>query len=218
VDGYGAYRALPEEMIVCGCFAHARRYFTDALAALSGRPEEDRKKTIAGQGKAYGDQLFALEREWSELDAVSRQKKRQEQAKPILDEMFQWKEGLRIRAKSKVGEALTYLNNQWEYLCRFLEDGRIELSNNRAERSIKPFVIGRKNFLFANTPRGARTSAILYSIMETAKENGLDPYLYLTYIFKESTYLDLSKDDNLNKLLPASRIIQQNCSTQCACV
>ena len=81
--------------------------------------------------------------------------------------------------KSTLGKALHYLKTQWPYLIRYLEDGRLEISNNLAERSIKPFVIGRKNFLFANTPKGAQSSAVIYSLMEIAKENGLDPYKYL---------------------------------------
>ena len=77
---------------------------------------------------------------------------------------------------------MTYLENQKAYLMNYLKDGRLEIDNNRAERSIKPFVIGRKNFLFANTPRGAQSSAIIYSLVETAKENRLDPFKYLVYL------------------------------------
>ncbi|EGO62672.1 IS66 family transposase, partial [Acetonema longum] len=87
---------------------------------------------------------------------------------------------------SGFGRAVHYTLEQWPYLERYLWDGNLEISNNRAERSIKPFVIDRKNFLFANTPRGAKASAIVFSIIETAKENGLHPYKYLTYIFKNA--------------------------------
>lgn len=79
---------------------------------------------------------------------------------------------------------MKYTLDQWAYLIRYLEDGDLEISNNRAENSIRPFVIGRKNFLFANTPGGTRASAVLYSIVEIAKENGLNPYAYLAYVFK----------------------------------
>jgi len=91
---------------------------------------------------------------------------------------------------------------QWKYFERYLVDGRLEISNNRAERSIKPFVIGRKNFLFANTPRGAESSAVIFSIIETAKENGLNPYAYLTYIFKSAPNLDIKDPEQLKSLLP----------------
>lgn len=104
--------------------------------------------------------------------------------------------------KSKLGQALTYLKNQWPYLTNFLLDGRIELSNNRAERSIKPFVIARKNFLFANTPGGAQASAVIFSLIETAKEHGLDPYRYLCYVLTMAPKLDRTEDHWTRQLLP----------------
>ena len=107
-----------------------------------------------------------------------------------------------ILPKSLLGVAVKYALNQWEKLVRFLEDGRIEISNNRAERSIKPFVIGRKNWLFANTPKGAHASAIIYSIVETAKENLLDPYAYLTHLFEKLPNMDCNSIEALDQLLP----------------
>ena len=97
---------------------------------------------------------------------------------------------------------MTYLENQKPYLMNYLKDGRLEIDNNRAERSIKPFVIGRKNFLFANTPRGAQSSAIIYSLVETAKENRLDPFKYLVHVLATAKKLDLSQKDNVDLLLP----------------
>ena len=94
------------------------------------------------------------------------------------------------------------MRNQWGNLTNYLLDGRLEISNNRAERSIKPFVMGRKNFLFANTPRGAKASAVLYSILETAKANGLDPYRYLLFLFEQLPGMDKSGDDWMDPLLP----------------
>ena len=91
--------------------------------------------------------------------------------------------------------------DQWKYLIRYLLDGRLEISNNRAERSIKPFVISRKNFLFANTPRGAKASAVMFSIIETAKDNGLNPYSYLTYIFANAPNWNIRNDLNMLQLL-----------------
>ncbi len=212
VDGYNAYKKLSNDITIIGCFAHARRKFTDALAALSGRPDDDKKKTIAGKGKEYCDALFQIERDIKEMGFDDRKKERQKRAVPILNEFKTWLDQNNASGKSKTGEALTYMRNQWEYLSKYVNDGRLEISNNRAERSIKPFVIGRKNFLFANTPEGARTSAVLYSIIETAKENGLDPYLYLTYIFSKSPNMD---DNNVESLLPYNQIVQQNCKSRC---
>jgi len=97
-----------------------------------------------------------------------------------------WANSRNAAPKSKLGIALNYLKNQWVDLTTYLQDGRIELSNNRAERSIKPFVISRKNFLFANTAGGAQSSAVLFSLIETAKENGLDPYRYLTWLLNKA--------------------------------
>ena len=154
-------------------------------------------------GKRFCDKLFALERDFANLSAEERFNKRQEFSKPVFDEFYEWLSGLNPPPKTGLNTAVVYARNQREYLERYLEDGRLEISNNRAERSIKPFVIGRKNWLFANTPRGAKASAVLYSIIETAKENGLNPYEYLTYVFKNAPNWDIrNRMDNLERLLP----------------
>ena len=101
-------------------------------------------------------------------------------------------------------QPLYYLLEQWPYLTRYLEDGRLELSNNRAERSIKPFVMGRKNWLFANTPGGAQASSVIYSLIETAKENGLDPYRYLLWLLQNAPGLSETDEAWAEKLLPAN--------------
>lgn len=105
-----------------------------------------------------------------------------EKAKPVLDELFRWVESVHYSSKSPWGSAMEYLKNQKAYLLNYLLDGRLEISNNRAELSIKPFVINRKNFLFANTPGGAQGSAVIFSLIQTAIENGLDPWRYLTWL------------------------------------
>ena len=121
----------------------------------------------------------------------------------MLDEFYAWIESLNAIPKTGIGKAAHYTLTQRKYLERYLLDGRLEISNNRAERSIKPFVIDRKNFLFANTPRGAKASAIMFSLIETAKECGFDPFAYLTYIFKNAPNWDIRNDpDALGRLLP----------------
>ena len=121
-----------------------------------------------------------------------------------------WSKTRTAAPKSKLGIALNYLKNQWPTLTTYLQDGRIELSNNRAERSIKPFVISRKNFLFANnTTNGAQSCAVLFSLIETAKENGLDPCRYLTWVLKEAPKRSAS-DPNL-----AQTLTPQNAPTDC---
>ena len=115
----------------------------------------------AAIGECYCSRLFALEQALAELTPEERYEKRLEQEKPVLDALLSWANETQAKTapKSALGRAIHYLLEQWPYLTRYLEDGRLELSNNRAERSIKPFVMGRKNWLFANTPGGAQASS-----------------------------------------------------------
>ena len=116
--------------------------------------------------------------------------------------MWPWASIRNAAPKSALGKALTYLKGQWPYLTNYLKDGRLEISNNRAERSIKPFVIDRKNFLFANTPKGAVRSAVMFSFIRTAMEYGLDPYEYLSHALRMAARVDLTKSENVDALLP----------------
>ncbi|MGG1533908.1 IS66 family transposase, partial [Brevibacillus agri] len=110
-------------------------------------------------------------------------------------------------------QAIAYSLNQRDKLTAFLQDGRLEIDNNRSERSMKPFVIGRKNWLFANTPRGAKASAIIYSVIETAKESGLNPFKYLTHLFEQLPQLpDLKNPETLDSLLPWSPSLPLTCN------
>ena len=143
------------------------------------------------------------------MTAEERRKQRQERAKPILDAMLAWSETKKAAPKSALGKALYYLREQWPWLIRYLEDGRLEISNNRAERSIKPFVMDRKNFLFANTPNGAQGSAVIFSMIETAKENGLDPYRYLVWVLQSAPIISGSDPSWAERLLP------ENASANC---
>lgn len=192
-DGYEAYHGLPDDIIIVGCWAHVRRKFDEALKIL---PEKDRESSDTMKGKRYCDKLFALERDFADLPPDERHKRRQELSRPLMDEFFEWLIKLGALPKTPLGIASGYALKQRKYLERCLLDGRLEISNNRAERSIKPFVIDRKNFLFANTPRGAKASAIMFSLIETAKENGLDPFKYLSYVFKNAPNWDIP--NNLN--------------------
>ena len=196
-DGYAGYHGL-ENVIHMGCWAHARRKFVEAQQSM---PKGQRSVT-ADEGVAYCTKLFQLEQEFAKLTPEERKEQRLMKAKPVLDAMLAWAKNRNAAPKGKLGEALTYLKNQWEYLNNYLMDGRIELSNNRAERSIKPFVISRKNFLFANTALGAKSSAIIFSLIETAKENGLDPYRYLRFVLREAPVLRSNEPDWEQKLLP----------------
>jgi transposase len=196
-DGYVGYEALKEVTHV-GCLAHLKRKFHDAVTVLPN----GKKPGTAVVGEAYCEKLFQLERKFADLSYEERKQKRQEEAKPILDEFLAWGSTRKASSKSKLGEALTFLHNNGKELSEYLNDGRLEISNNIAERSIKPFVIDRKNFLFSNTPNGATASAVTFSIIQTAIANNLDPYAYLTYIFTEAPKLAANNEAWVEPMLP----------------
>ena len=198
-DGYAGYHDLGEAITVVGCWAHMRRKFDEAVKSL---PKGKTKGSSASQGLTYCNLLFGIEQEIAGKTAEERYEERLKQAKPVLDAMFAWANSRTAAPKSALGKALTYLKEQWPYLTNYLKDGRLEISNNRAERSIKPFVIDRKNFLFANTPKGADGSAIMFSLIQTAIENGLDPYKYLTWLMRKAKDADLTDLNTVKKLLP----------------
>ena len=209
VDGYAGYHKVPDVKLV-GCWAHARRGFTDVLKSL---PANSMKPVTATEGLDFCNQLFAVERRLKELDPEDRYKERLKQSKPILDAFLAWLkiQEMKVLPKSGLGKAITYCLNQWDKLVAFLEDGRLEIDNNRSERSIKPVVIGRKNWIFANTPQGARASAIIYSIVETAKTNELNPYYYLRYLFEQLPNIGMTDENALDKLLPWSTTLPITC-------
>lgn len=202
VDGYAGYNDIPD-VVLSGCWAHVRRKFDEALKGL---PASRRKTggTKAQEALDQINQLFAIERGLNNLSHEERLKARDLRSRPVIDGFRKWLDNIMpaVLPKSLLGIAVKYARNQWQKLLRFLEEGRIEISNNRAERSIKPFVIGRKNWLFANTPKGARASATIYSIVESAKENRLNPYAYLTYLFEKLPNLESRDNESLDQLLP----------------
>ena len=193
-DGYSGYHSFSEEITVVGCWAHARRKFDEAVKSL---PRDKKKGSSAAQGLAFCDMLFKMESDFADLTPEQRYEQRLKQEKPVLDALLAWAECRTVAPKSALGKAMTYLKEQWPYLTNYLKDGRLELSNNRAERGIKPFVIDRKNFLFANTPSGAKGSAVMFSLIQTALENGLEPWSYLTWLMQTADVMD-----NVEALLP----------------
>lgn len=213
VDGYAGYHSIPDVTLV-GCLSHARRGFTDALKALPAGKREG--KVLTDEGIAFCDQLFKIERSLNELTPEERLKKRQELSAPVLEEFKAWliKYTPMVTPKSALGKAIAYCRNQWPKLVTFLKDGRLEISNNSAERAIRPFVTGRNAWLFCNAQRGATASATIYSIVETAKENGLNPYTYLEYLFEEMPNMDVSVPSDLERLLPWSKELPVRCRSQ----
>ena len=205
-DGYEGYHTLPEKDItIAGCWGHVRRKLDDAL---SGMTAEERLSSKAFIGFKYCNDLFKLEREFAEMTPEERHKNRIEKSLPIALEFFDWAEKLVFLPKSLLGAAITYALNQKKYLLNFFLDGNLELSNNRAERSIKPFVIGRKNWLFCQTSEGARASSVIYSIVETAKENDLIPFEYLKFLFEK---LPNATSTQISSFLPWSEAIPDYC-------
>jgi transposase len=183
-DGYKGYNPLLKKKDITGinCWAHVRRKFVEALP-------QGKEKGVSGHVIRVIRALYKIE---AELKAVSAdddtiKRTRQQQAKPILDELKRYLDEKlsSVLHSSKLGTAIEYTRNRWPYLLTYLLDGRYEIDNNRSERTIKPFVCGRKNWLFANSVGGAHASANLFSLIESAKLHGLNPVKYLTHIFKE---------------------------------
>ena len=186
--GYDGFEGVPGVVHV-GCFAHARRKFDEALRGQGKqkgrRTNKSAKERVADQGLTRINALFRTERSYAAASPEERQRLRQEKLAPRLEELRAWATAAkdRVPPTSLTGKAIDYLDTQWPKLVRVLEDGRLELSTNAVERAIRPFVIGRKAWLFADTPSGATASARLYSLVETAKANGVDPSRYLETIF-----------------------------------
>lgn len=204
-DGYQVYHKLPPGITVIGCWAHVRRKFEDILKKT---PVDLRKGSNAECALGYIGTLFALERKFSALTPEERYKNRLEQSKPVADAFFAWAAGLSVLPKSPLGKAVGYALSQKKYLENVFLDGRTEISNNRAERTVKPFVMGRKAWLFSNTPAGARASSVMYSIIETAKLNGLHPFRYMEFLL---TTLPNSTTGTLDALLPWSDSLPEHC-------
>ena len=184
-DGYDGYNAVvaANGLTHAGCMAHARRRFSDAVKA-QGR---NRRRGKAHRGLSLIRKLYRVEGQARKLTADGRYAHRQKHARPVLDEMRTWlDEALPlVSPSSATGKALSYLHNEWSHLIRYLDDGRLEIDNNAAENAIRPFVLGRKNWLFSASVKGVKASANLYSLIETAKANNLEPYAYLRYVFTE---------------------------------
>jgi len=204
-DGYAGYNEVVDRSAVTavGCFAHARRKFDEAQKAQGKLSNSKRKKTLAYQAIKFIGKLYRLERELQSADPEARHDARQERALPVLEEMRTWLDAHRDRTakKTKLGEAMTYLDNQWPKLINYTEDGRLRIDNNLVENAIRPFVVGRRNWLFSDTAKGAAASANLYSLIETAKANGIEPYNYLRHVMTLLPELQHNAD-KLDALLP----------------
>lgn len=196
-DGYGAYGAITSKPAITGlgCWTHARRGFFKARKAMPkgkvGRPD---------QALAFIGRLYALERQWRTLSPAQRTECRQAEAKRVLDDFSAWLAKQDVNPESLLGKAVGYARKEWPRLLVYLEDGRLCIDNNDVENAIRPFAVGRKAWLFSNTPRGATASANLYTLVESAKANNANPYAYLKYVF--SKLPNATTDDDLDALMP----------------
>ena len=207
-DGYQAYHGLDDSITVTGCFTHARRRFDAALTALKKDfTKEQLKETVAYQAMARIGILYKVEELIRNKTPEERYEERQKQSRPVVDALFEWLHSMEdsVDRSSLIGDAILYTLNQEPYLRRYLEDGHLSIDNNSAERAIKNFAVGRRNWLFARSIRGADASAIVYSITETALLNGLKPYVYLTYVLDQLRQMGpFPKPEELDRLLPWS--------------
>jgi transposase len=189
-DGYKGYDQFDEMpgVVHVGCFAHARRKFDEALRGqgkIKKMSKPGSKKRLAEQGFSKINKLYEIERGYKNASPEERYALRKKVLAPRLAELREWtlESKDRVPPKSLTGTAINYLDGQWPRLIRVLEDGRLQLDTNAVERCIRPFVIGRRGWLFADTPRGATASARLYTLVETAKANGVEPWAYLEQLF-----------------------------------
>ena len=197
-DMWQAYQRLPEATLV-GCWAHVRRKFFEAV------PQNASDKSIAKQGWKYCTQMFRLEKEWEHLSSEERYQTRQEQLKPLMEDFFDWCRRL------KLGRAINYALKHQETFEHVLLDGRLELSNNKAERAVKSLVMGRKNWLFSQSFAGTQTSDIILSLIETAKRHGLDPEKYLNCLLQKLPNEESLNSEALEAYLPWQKEIQKMC-------
>ncbi|MDT8337406.1 MAG: IS66 family transposase [Candidatus Izemoplasmatales bacterium] len=201
VDGYSGYNHIDNVSLV-GCLAHVRRYFNDAYKLIE--KNEDAKQSNTAKGLAYCNKLFSLEKESKTLELKDRYIFKQKEIKPVFDEFSTWLNQASMKAlpQSKYGKAITYALNQMPNLMHYLELGELDIDNNRAERSIKPFVIGRKNWLFNHSVEGAHASARLYSIVQTCLINNVNPYNYLSDTLTKLANMTINQETDIASLLP----------------
>lgn len=217
-DGYQAYHSLPERIAATGCMAHARRRFDEALTVLKKDfTKEELKETTAYQALARIGMLYKIEEMIRDKSPEERYKERQKQARPLLEAFFEWLHKLEdsVDRSSMIGEAVRYALNQEVYLKRYLEDGHLSIDNLAAERALKNFATGRRNWLFAKSIRGAQASATVYSITETAMLNGKKPYNYLTYVMERMKDLGpFPEKGAMLELLPWSASLPADCHSK----
>lgn len=201
-DGYTGYDKVcaVKGLVHLGCMDHGRRKVVEAIKAqpkpVKGKP------SVAMVLLSKIDALYRLERQWKELDDDERLEQRQKHAVPKLAALKQWLDGKqpKVAPDTLTRKAINYLLNQWLHLERYCEHGQLRISNILAENAIRPFVVGRKGWLFSDSPAGAHASAVMFTLIETAKANGVEPYAYLQHVIGNIAIADT--DEALDALLP----------------
>ena len=202
-DGYSGYNAvcIKNNATSAGCWEHARRKFREAQSTQP-RDKKTQKPGKADMALAQINKLYRIERTIKEVSVDEKLKVRQKESIPVLEKPGGWIDRNldKVPKDSLTGKALTYVNNQWDKLVVYCEDGRLNISNVLAENAICPFVVGRKAWLFSDTLKGAYASSVHYSLIETAKANHLEPYAYLFHVLNELPYADTV--EKIEALLP----------------
>lgn len=212
-DAYAAYANMHlEDVKNSFCWSHLRRYYIDSI------PLDNSGKEIPGskgaEGREYVNLLFRLEKEISDLSYEDKKAKRQEASRALLDAFWSWVENTITipTTNEKLTKALNYSLNHKKELEMFLEDGRLEISNNLCESHIRPFATARRAWLFADTPNGARANAVLYTLVETARANDLNVYAYLDYLLAEMPNADFcNHPEIIDDMLPWSDKLPESC-------
>jgi transposase len=206
-DAFSGYECLAEKkgIIQLGCWAHARRYFVDVIKAKKkNRSKRIQPKSLADEALTFIGRLYQIEKEAKikNLEPQEIYQLRQEKVKPVFEDFKTWLDSKQqiTPPKGLLGKAINYSLKHWQKLIVYIEDGRLSPDNNAAENAIRPFVVGRKNWLFAGHPNGAEAGATFYSLVETAKANRLEPYNYLRYIFENLPLANADQD--YKNLLP----------------
>lgn len=197
-DGYGGYNGLRnnQDITNVGCFAHCRRKFAEITKIT-------KKTGKAHMAVNYIRQLYKIEKESHDVTVDKRLEIRQKQAKPILDKFKQWLEKSLPQSppQSAIGKAMSYALRQWKYLYEYVNHGEVPIDNNLVENQIRPFALGRKNWLFSGNEKGANIAALYYSLIQTCIMNNIKPYSYLTYVLGQVHNLRRNEIDAV-KLLP----------------
>ena len=207
-DGYKGYNKVPDANR-CACWAHIRRYW---LKAIPKGHEQDHTHP-AVQGLLYCDKLFRYERQYKEKGLSVKQiyKRRLKDQEPVIDAFLSWIDGLTPKTGDGIIKAINYTNGCRPYLKNYLKNGACSLSNNLSENAIRPIVMGRKNWLFSDTQDGADASMVIYSLIETAKENGINPEKYLEYLLENRLSAEMS-DEELERFAPWGESTREQCA------